>query len=106
MPVRATWHTGLEELNEEPERIENVGVVIRLTTDGREAELRTELLGTVEREVRLADRGLTCDIKGTVGVSCHPCPLFDADDLLCQLGRLQERLVTELRVAHVGGRRK
>lgn len=110
MPVTASWHTSLSVPATDPfaapERIEAVGVPIRLNAGGREAELRRELLDTVEREVRLGDQGIGCDIKGTAGTSCFACPLHDETDALCTLGRTQERLVTELRVAHLGGRRK
>lgn len=109
MPVTASWHTTLAVPTTDPfavpERIEDVGVPIRLDAGG-EAELRGELLATVEREVELADRGINCKVKGTAGASCHACPLFDASDPLCQLGRMQERLVTELKVKYLGGRRE
>lgn len=110
MPVTALWHTTLvvptTDPFDVPARIEDVGVPISLDAGTGEAELRRELLATVEREVALADRGVNCKIKGTAGASCHACPLFDASDALCQLGRAQERLVTELKVKYLGGRRE
>lgn len=108
MPVTASWHTTLAVPAFDPfipERIEDVGAPVLLTADGRQAELNRELLASVEQEVRLADSGHTCRIKGTHGTSCHACPLHDEQDPLCQIGRRQERLVTELRVRHLGGRR-
>lgn len=111
MPIGATWHTTLVVPSSDPfdvpARIEEVGTPIVLSSDGRQAELREELFDTIAAENRLAeDEGLECKIKDAQGVSCFACPLFDADDALCQLGRRQQRILTELRVLHFGGRRQ
>jgi hypothetical protein len=112
MSVRAEWHTDLH-LPELPDpfasRIEDVGVPVFLGAVGEEAKLRDDLLDTVRQEVELADAGVSCRVKGTMGTSCHVCPLYrndaSAEARLCAIGRRQEKLCTELKVIQVGGRR-
>jgi hypothetical protein len=110
VPIGATWHTSLvvpgDDPFDVPARIEDVGTPIVLSSDGRTAELREELFDTVQAEGKLAEAGVECRIKDAQGVSCFACPLFDADDALCQLGRRQQTILTELRVLHFGGRRQ
>jgi hypothetical protein len=110
VPITAAWHTSLvvpaADPFDVPVTIEDVGVPIVLSADGQEAELRAELCAAVEAEVDLAEHGVECKIKDGYGVSCFACPLFDPVDALCQLGREQQRIVTELQVVRRGGRRQ
>lgn len=113
--IRTAWHSGELELAagddpfaDGPQRIEDVGTPIVLAEDG-EARLQRQLVRTLTAEARLEERSVTCAIKDAQDTSCFACPLFKNDDSpeaqLCALGRLQERLCTEIVVTRRGGRR-
>ena len=110
MPITASWHTTLNVPTADPfsvpERIEDVGVPINLAADGRSAELRRERVDALEREAKLDAAGHRCEIKDNPETTCYACPLYRDTDELCQSGRTQERVCTELRVISLGGRRQ
>jgi hypothetical protein len=117
MSVRAAWHTadldvGLSDddpFGDGPRRIEDVGTPVPLADAGGVDDLRRRLTRTLVTEGQLAEQGVTCAIKAVNDASCFACPLYREDDSpeaqLCAIGRVQERLCTELVVAQRGGRR-
>jgi hypothetical protein len=108
--VRADWHTPELVVPAEEDifdqRIEDVGLPVRLDAQDGEAELNEALVRNVEAEVELAAQGVTCAIKDCVEASCHACPIYRDDDSpegqLCRLGREQERIATHLLAARLG----
>lgn len=114
MTARASWHSPVEVDHSddpfaEPQRIEDVGVPIVLDAADGEAKLHRQLARSLTAEGELEARGVTCAVKNARDTSCHACPLYRADDsleaALCAVGRLQERLCTEIAVSQHGGRR-
>lgn len=109
---RVSWHADLEVDNDDPfadgpQRIEEVGTPVDLAETGR--SLRRQLTRSLAAEAQLEEAGVTCAVKNVKDTSCFACPLYRKDDSpdaqLCAIGRLQERLCTELVVTQRGGRR-
>lgn len=100
MAVQANWHNAdLEVDDSDPFAVEQEGLPIDLDNDV--ATLSRRISRSVEKEGRLAERGVTCGIKDSAGTSCWSCPVYKGGTThslasLCRLGREQERLVTRL----------
>lgn len=109
MTVRANWHIAeldvgdVDALFDDDQRIEEVGVPVPL-----EEDLSLRLVELVESEGALFERGVRCEIKDRPDTCCHACPLYREDGelgALCQVGREQERVATQLSVERRGQRR-
>jgi hypothetical protein len=108
--ARAVWHTDVvvPELEDDPfapTDVRLVGVPIVLAAGGEAAALSRAVAASLVLENTLYEQGQSCKIKDSPESSCFACPLFDAADSLCELGREQETLATRLLVLHHGGRR-
>lgn len=107
MRARADWHQAelvvddLDALFEPAERIEDVGVPIRLSGD--QAELAAELVDLVHREKQLRGAGVDCAIRNLADTSCSACPIAGRAGELCTNARRQEQLLTLLAVLEHGG---
>lgn len=108
MSARADWHTlDLEALVAEEGEfdpfsapVEELGERIDLRDPKDRLTLRISQL--LEREMALAQRGVTCPIKDKSDTVCLACPVtqhanFDEPlGMLCRVGRDQESACTEL----------
>jgi hypothetical protein len=104
---KANWFTDVDVHAPPPGQttIESVGKPIDLR--GAPA-LNQRLIELVNMEGVLHQRGITCPIKDREDSTCSACPVRaerPSDQLhsLCQLGRAQERVATELAVLRVNG---
>lgn len=106
MTIKARW--GSDELvvpTGDPfyERVEQIGLPIVLHAD--HAEVNERLIALVQEEGRLHNAGIRCAIRDRDDTSCSACPLSAHEDpssalhRLCQVGREQELLSTELAIA-------
>lgn len=105
--VQADWFTDLTVDDSDPFAVEGKGLPVDVSGDV--AHLQREIVRLIEKEGRLAERGVTCAIKDREDTSCWACPVFrgrtsDSIAPLCNLGREQERLVTRLAVEDLKGR--
>jgi hypothetical protein len=101
--IRASWHLpaplAVDDVDPFAAPIEDVGVPVRLA-DGT-GELGAELVHLVKRERTLRDAGTACPIRDMDGTSCSACPIAGRYGALCDVGRRQEQLLTELAVHEV-----
>lgn len=112
MAVHKTdWHLGaaVAESTEDPfadaEPVERVGMPIRLDDD--EAVLHARLEELIDSEAALADRDVTCPIKGLAESCCSACPVSqDGTDgplhNLCRVAKAQERTVMQIAALQAG----
>jgi len=112
MTARANWFVEqIEQLDDADDPfsmpVEEVGKRIDLREP--QARLHLRLQELLNREGRLFDAGVTCEIKDRADATCHACPVSKAHDsadplgVLCRLGREQERTCTELAVLRCRG---
>lgn len=103
MGIRASWHMppplAVDDIDPFAAPVEDVGVPVRLA-DGT-SELGAELVQLVKRERTLRDDGTSCPIRDMDGTSCSACPIAGRYGALCDVGRRQEQLLTELAVIEV-----
>ena len=100
MSIRAQWHLA-EQLDTAPDADPFDGVLVSsgLSVDltGSEDEVFAGLRHTLETEQRLAEKGVTCDLKDG-GQDCLTCPEYAGDRPnitrapLCRLGRDQRSI--------------
>lgn len=108
--TRTEWHLAELSTDADPfaDAVYSVGLDISLNSslEELEAALRT----TVEREGRMWESGLTCELKDS-GQDCRACPLatLDLQDVrarLCRLGKDQQAIMQrwrDLRDEQMGG---
>lgn len=118
--VRANWHLGdldLPQDDSSPFDVTEVGKPIDISAT--EAQLRAELLASIETEGRMyalflhpqtMEEGyVSCDVKWDLGhrlmggsrLSCFTCPHYTEDEMapranICALGRQQESTLTHM----------
>lgn len=104
--MRANWHVAdLAVPAGDPFAVdvEEVGTPIRL--DGERASLDRQLVDLIREEGHLFEAGITCPIKDRKDTCCNACPVHHHDELvgrLCDVGRAQERICTQLAVERLG----
>lgn len=104
MTVRANWFvddelaTGVPDaLPPAEERVEEAGVPFDLRDPD---SLLPALSSLISQEAALFNQGITCEVKDRDDTSCSACPYAHHEEaghpleILCQIGREQERVVT------------
>lgn len=102
--VKARWGDEIVVPEDDPfqARVEEVGFPIELGED--DARLQTRVAEQLEAESALYNAGIRCEAKDSPDVTCLACPISAHADssssmqVLCQLGRAQERTLTEIAI--------
>lgn len=105
MTVKARWHDDIVVPEDDPfqARVEELGFPIELHEDG--AALQAKVAEHLGAESALYNAGIRCEAKENPDVTCLACPISAHRDpssslqVLCQLGRAQERTLTEIAIA-------